>query len=106
VLVPFVFVFSPSMLIMVPGFSWQELVVSTLACLVSITFFSAAFAGWFLAALPGWQRWLIGIAGLPMIVASPVTIALSLLMAAPVLAAQVGARRRARRLPAVVRETG
>jgi TRAP transporter 4TM/12TM fusion protein len=96
VLVPFVFVFSPSMLIMAPGFTWQELIVSTAACLVSITFFSAAFAGWLLARLKPWERWLIGIAGLPMIVATPWTIAASLALAAPVIASQIAARQRAR----------
>jgi TRAP transporter 4TM/12TM fusion protein len=96
VLVPFVFVFSPSMLIMVPGFSWQELIVSTAACIVSITFFSAAFAGWLVAPLNGWRRWLLGVAGLPMIVATPVTIAVSLVLAAPVIASQIAALRRAR----------
>jgi TRAP transporter 4TM/12TM fusion protein len=92
VLVPFVFVFSPSMLIMAPGFSWTELVVSTMACLVSIVFLSAAFTGWLMAPMPGWQRWLIGIAALPLIVAKPVSIAIGLALAAPVLVLQARSR--------------
>jgi TRAP transporter 4TM/12TM fusion protein len=92
VLVPFVFVFSPSMLIMAPGFTVAELIISTLACIASISFFSAAFAGWFLAPMAAWERGLIALAGLPMIVARPSTIALSLVLAAPVLVSQ--ARKR------------
>jgi TRAP transporter 4TM/12TM fusion protein len=95
VLVPFVFVFSPSMLIMAPGFTWAELVVSTAACIASITFLSAAFTGWLLAPMPGWQRWLIGLAALPLIVAKPMSIAIGLVLALPVLALQWRARRAA-----------
>jgi TRAP transporter 4TM/12TM fusion protein len=92
VLVPFVFVFSPSMLIMAPGFTVTELVMSTLACIASITFFSAAFAGWFLAPMAAWERGLIAVAGMPMIVARPATIAVSLALAAPVLLSQIRKR--------------
>jgi TRAP transporter 4TM/12TM fusion protein len=99
VLVPFVFVFSPSMLVMVPGFTVNELVLSTMACIISITFFSAAFAGWFLAPMAMWERFLIGIAGLPMIVARPTTIAISFILAAPVLLSQIR-KRAARSKPA------
>jgi len=94
VLVPFVFVFSPSMLIMVPNFSWIELVVSTTCCLASITLLSAAFSGWMLAAMSRWERWLVGVAALPLIIAQPLTIGLGLAMAAPVLLRQISLYRR------------
>ncbi|MDU0338345.1 TRAP transporter permease [Bosea rubneri] len=95
VLVPFVFVFSPSMLIMAPGFTWVELIGSTASCLASITFLSAAFAGWFLAPLAMWERFVIALAALPMILATPFSVAAGLVIAAPVLARQVLARRAA-----------
>ncbi len=95
VLVPFVFVFSPSMLIMAPGFTWVELIGSTASCIVSITFLSAAFAGWFLAPLAMWERFVIALAALPMILATPFSVAAGLVIAAPVLARQVLARRAA-----------
>jgi TRAP-type uncharacterized transport system fused permease subunit len=96
VLVPFVFVFSPSLLLMAPGFSWGEFFAATAACLGSITLFSAAFAGWLLAPLFLWERWLIGFAGLPLIVATPGTAIAALAMASPVLVRQVAARARMR----------
>jgi TRAP transporter 4TM/12TM fusion protein len=95
VLVPFVFVFSPSMLIMAPGFTWSELIGSTTSCLISITFFSAAFAGWFLAPLRMWERWLIALAGLPMILATPLSVTIGAVIAAPVLLRQIVARKAA-----------
>jgi TRAP transporter 4TM/12TM fusion protein len=94
VLVPFVFVFSPSMLFGAPGFSWSEVVIATAACMLSIVFLSAAFTGWMAALMPAWQRWLIGLSALPLIVARPATIVVGLVMAAPVLALQFGARSR------------
>lgn len=93
VLVPFVFVFSPSMLIMVPGFTWTEFVGSTAACIISISLLSAGFAGWLLAPLAGWERWVLALAAIPLILATPLSAAIGFLIAAPVLVRQVIARR-------------
>ncbi|WP_377839109.1 TRAP transporter permease [Bosea sp. UC22_33] len=95
VLVPFVFVFSPSMLIMAPGFTWTEFVGSTAACIASITLLSAAFSGWLLAPLAMWERFVIGLAALPMILATPYSIVAGLIIGAPVLFRQVIARKAA-----------
>jgi TRAP transporter 4TM/12TM fusion protein len=100
VLVPFVFVFSPSMLIMAPGFSWAELVLSTSACLASIALLSAAFAGWMLRELRMWERILVAVAALPLILATPASIALGLAIAAPVLIRQLLRRGAAGSAPA------
>lgn len=93
VLVPFVFVFSPSMLIMVPSFSWVELVGSTAACIASIVLLSATFAGWLLAPLAMWERTILAIAALPLILATPASVAVGLVLAAPVLLRQALARK-------------
>lgn len=95
VMVPFVFVFSPSMLIMAPGFTWSEFIGSTAACAASITLLSAAFAGWLLAPLAMWERFVIAFASLPMILATPGSVLVSLVIAAPVLLRQLAARRTA-----------
>ena len=98
VLVPFVFVFSPSMLIMAPGFTWMEFLGSVAACLISIASLSAAFAGWLVAPLARWERLLIGFSAMPMILATPASMAVGLVLAAPVLIRQAGAAKR--QLPA------
>lgn len=51
ILVPFVFVFSPSMLIVVQNFSWQSFVLATAGCILGITALSAAFSGYLLRPL-------------------------------------------------------
>lgn len=95
VLVPFVFVFSPSMLIMAPGFTWAELIGSTASCIASITLLSATFSGWLLAPLAMWERIVLGIAALPLILATPGSVGIGLVLAAPVLLRQVLARKTA-----------
>jgi len=95
VLVPFVFVFSPSMLIMAPGFTWTEFVGSTAACMASITLLSAAFSAWLLAPLAMWERLVLAVAALPMILATPASIVAGFIIGAPVLFRQVIARKAA-----------
>ena len=95
VLVPFVFVFSPSMLIMAPGFTWMEFIGSTAACMASITLLSAAFSAWLLAPLAMWERFVLAVAALPMILATPSSIVAGLIIGAPVLFRQVVARKAA-----------
>ena len=92
VLVPFVFAFSPAILIMVPEFTVPNFLLATGTCLASVTLLSAAFAGWFLAPMAMWERVLIGIAGLPMIHGSAGGIAASAVLALPVLVRQIRAR--------------
>lgn len=94
VLVPFVFVFSPSMLIMVDSFTWTEFVGSTASCIGSVILLSAAFSGWFLAPLKMWERGLIALSALPMILATPILVTVGAVLALPVLARQLAARRR------------
>ena len=51
ILVPFVFVFSPSMLIVVEDFSWQSFLLTTGGALLGITALSAAFSAYLLRPL-------------------------------------------------------
>ncbi|QPC88307.1 TRAP transporter fused permease subunit [Mesorhizobium sp. NBSH29] len=53
ILVPFVFVFSPSMLLVVKDFSWASFVLATGGTVVGITALSAAFSAWMFGHI-GW----------------------------------------------------
>ncbi|MFC5386801.1 TRAP transporter permease [Aquamicrobium segne] len=61
-LVPFVFVFSPSMLIMVENFSLYEFLLSTYGCVLGITALSAAFSDYLADRLWWWERILLAFA--------------------------------------------
>lgn len=63
-LVPFVFVFSPSMLIMVQNFSWSEFFLSTYGCILGITALSAAFSDYLSDRLWWWERLVLAFAAI------------------------------------------
>jgi len=63
-LVPFVFVFSPSMLIMVQNFSMSEFLLATYGCILGITALSAAFSDYLSDRLWWWERALLGFAAI------------------------------------------
>ena len=93
VLVPFVFVFQPSMLIMVQGFTWSAFFASTIGCMLSITALSAVFTRYALAPLVWWECVILCAAAVPMIAASWPNIAVGLLIASPVIFRQLIASR-------------
>ena len=80
---------------MAPGFTWTEFVGSTAACMASITLLSAAFSAWLLAPLAMWERLVLAVAALPMILSTPASIVAGLIIGAPVLFRQVIARKAA-----------
>ncbi|AUL48911.1 C4-dicarboxylate ABC transporter permease [Bordetella trematum] len=67
-IVPFVFVFSPALLISVQGFTWQDFWVTMIGCMVGLVLLSAAFSRYFLTNMQGWERWLFLIGALLAIV--------------------------------------
>ncbi|BBK37084.1 C4-dicarboxylate ABC transporter permease [Allostella sp. ATCC 35155] len=68
VLVPFVFVYSPVMLIVAkPGFSWIDFVVTTGSCIAGIFFLGMAIAGFAFGRLGGLSRLLLAVAAVMMI---------------------------------------
>jgi TRAP transporter 4TM/12TM fusion protein len=61
-LVPFVFVFAPSMLIVVDGFSLNAFLVTVVTCALGIVLLGAALTGYLRGPLAPWQRLMIGVA--------------------------------------------
>lgn len=93
VLVPFVFVYGPAMLIITPQFNWPDFLMTTFGCLAGIVMLSAAFAGYALAPLRGWERWLIGLAALPTVAPGLASTLAGLAIASPILLRQMLAAR-------------
>ena len=88
-LVPFVFVYGPAMLLVTPGFTWASFFFVTAGAIAGILCLSAAFAGYALTELRAWERWLIGLAALPIIAPDVTTTLIGLAMAGPVILSQV-----------------
>ncbi|MBM6594872.1 TRAP transporter permease [Microvirga pudoricolor] len=98
VLVPFVFVYGPAMLIVTPEFTWPSFLFVTFCAMAGIVLLSAAFAGYALAPLRAWERWLAGIAALPIIAPELISTLIGLALAAPVVVSQLSRARTARTL--------
>jgi TRAP-type uncharacterized transport system fused permease subunit len=64
VLVPFVFVFSPSLLIVVADFTWSAFALALYGCVAGIVALSAAFAGWLLGPVYRLERPVLGVAAI------------------------------------------
>ena len=56
VLVPFVFVFSPSLLLVAKGFTWFDFWVTFIGCVIGITALAAALSKFFLVEMQRWEQ--------------------------------------------------
>ena len=63
-LVPFVFVFSPSLLLVVDGFTWTEFVIGVSGAMAGIWMLSAAFADWLIGPMRAYERALLAVAAI------------------------------------------
>ena len=95
-LVPFVFVYSPAMLIVTKGFTWAAFIETTAGCLIGIVMLAAALTGYGLALMSRWERLLLFAASILVIAPSREATIVGLLLAVPVLIRQVAAWRSAR----------
>lgn len=63
-LVPFVFIFSPSLLLVLKGFTWAEFFVTLSGAMVGLVLLSASFSAYFLTHMKAWERWTFAAAAL------------------------------------------
>lgn len=94
-LVPFVFVYAPSMLIVAEGFAWSEFVIAVVGCAIGIMLLGAALTGYLLAPMSWPSRWLLGIAALCLVAPGLASGLAGLGLAAPALMAQILSHRQA-----------
>jgi TRAP transporter 4TM/12TM fusion protein len=87
-LVPFVFVFSPSLLLVLKGFTWEDFVITLSGCMVGLVLLSASFSAYFLTGMRTWERWVFAIAALLFIAPGWKSGLAGLLLASPAVATQ------------------
>ena len=87
-LVPFVFVYSPSLLLVADGFTWAAFTVTLLGALLGIGFLGVAFSGFLVAHLGKIERWYV--AGVSFLFIAPglVTMGIGLTLMLPILLLQ------------------
>ncbi len=93
-LVPFVFVFSPSLLLVAKGFTWGDFALTFVGCLVGITVLAAALSKFFLVELRRWEQLVCVAAALLLIAPGLTPTVLGAAMVLPMLVRQVAAWRR------------
>jgi TRAP transporter 4TM/12TM fusion protein len=94
-LVPFVFVYSPAMLIVTKEFTWPAFIETTGGCMIGIVMLAVALTGYGLARMPGWERLWLGAASILVIAPNRTATLIGLAMGVPALARQITAWRSA-----------
>jgi TRAP transporter 4TM/12TM fusion protein len=92
-LVPFVFVFSPSLLIVAKGFTLYDFVVTFVGCVIGIVFLAAALSKYLLVEMKRWEQAVCGAAALLMVAPGLISTLLGVGVAAPVVVRHLTAWR-------------
>ncbi len=93
VLVPFVFVFSPSLLLVTSGFNWADFLLAFLGCAIGITALGAALSGFFLVRTKAWENVLMIVGAMLLVAPEIYSSAVGLLLLVPVLIRHLAARK-------------
>jgi len=92
-LVPFVFVFSPSLLLVAKGFTWYDFSVTFIGCILGITLLAAALSKYLLVEMKRWEQAMCGLGAVLMVAPGLVSTLVGAAVAGPVLVRQVAAWR-------------
>lgn len=93
VMVPFVFVFSPSVLLVTDGFTWEAFALAVSGMLIGIWMLSAAVSGWLFAPLWRIERVVLSLSAILLIVPDMMVTVFGLLISAPIFLRQLLAER-------------
>lgn len=94
-LVPFVFVFSPSLLLVAKGFTWPDFIITFVGCMAGITLLAAALSRFLFVEMKRWKQLRCGLGALLMVAPGLASGRVGLAVASPVLLRQWAARGRA-----------
>jgi TRAP-type uncharacterized transport system fused permease subunit len=92
-LVPFVFVFSPSLLLVAKGFTLYDFVVTFIGCLAGITLLAAALSKFLFVEMRRWEQAVCGLGAVLMVAPGLMSTVIGLAIASPVLVRQLLAQR-------------
>ncbi len=92
-LVPFIFVYSPSLLLVADGFTWAAFATTLTGAIIGIGLLGSAFSGYLLTHLTTMQRWYIGIVSLLFVAPGLLTMGIGLLLIVPVVLLQIKQRK-------------
>ena len=88
-LVPFVFVYSPALLLVTDGFTWWLFTVTLTGAMLGIASLGVAFSGYFLTHLNKWERWWVAIISFLFIAPGLTTMAFGIVLMLPIFIIQI-----------------
>ena len=92
-LVPFVFVYSPALLLVAKGFTLEAFAVTLAGAMLGIACIGAAFSGYLLAPMKMIERWWVGVVSLLFIAPGLSTMAIGFALLTPVAFSQLTRRK-------------
>jgi len=87
-LVPFVFVFSPSLLLVAKGFTWESFIITFTGCVMGITLMAAALSKFFMVEMKRWEQLSCLFAALLMIAPSLTATIIGVILVIPMMVNQ------------------
>jgi len=87
-LVPFVFVFSPSLLLVAKGFTWESFIITFTGCVMGITLMAAALSKFFMVEMKRWEQLSCLFAALLMIAPSLTATIVGVILVVPMMVNQ------------------
>ncbi len=91
-LVPFVFVYSPALLLVVDGFTWWAFTYTLVGAMLGIASLGIAFSGFLFTRLAMWERWYVAIVSFLFIAPGVTTMLIGLALMSPILLLQFAKR--------------
>ncbi|MGC1497392.1 MAG: TRAP transporter fused permease subunit [Sulfitobacter sp.] len=93
-LVPFVFVYSPALLLVADGFTWWLFSITLAGAMMGIASLGVAFSGFLFTPLAKWERWWVALVSFLFIAPGLSTMIIALFAMSPIIARQVLAKRK------------
>jgi len=88
-LVPFVFVYSPALLLVAEGFTWASFAITLIGAMLGIASMGIAFAGYLIVPLSKLERWWVAIVSFLFIAPGLITMGIGLVLMVPIAALQI-----------------
>ena len=92
-LVPFVFVYSPALLLVADGFTWWAFTATLAGAMLGIASLGVAFSGYLFSTLKTWERWWVALISFLFIVPGLVTMAIGIVLMLPIVLIQLKRRK-------------
>lgn len=92
-LVPFVFVYSPALLLVANGFTWAAFTITLIGAMMGIAALGVAFSGYLFAPLKNIERWYVALVSFFFIAPGIMTMGIGIALMLPIVVLQLRAKK-------------